>query len=234
MEQNIKTNVLELIREGKIHPHSRAYFAVRFIATILVALLALGVSVFVVSFIFFSIHESGEQFLLGFGRQGLFTFLILFPWTSLVLDLVILLLLEWLLQGFKFGHRISLLMIFVYVFILSSIIGLLINFTPIHRTLLKLADRGELPLIGEVYESLHNSHTSQGVFKGSVSSINGNMIVITKNDLDLDGDEITRTITLPPNSPSLNIGDNVYILGSASGTSVEVVGIQKFPTGRNY
>lgn len=229
LEKNIKANVLEMIRGGRVHIRPKFYFAARFIITILVALLALGISVFVVSFVFFSIHESGEQFLLGFGGRGFLTFLFLFPWTAIILDIIILFLLEWLIQGFKFGHRVSLLTIFLYIFVGSTIIGFLINFTPIHKTLLKLADQGSLPIIGEMYESLHDSHMDQGIFRGNVISKQGNEIIIMRDDKDRDGDEINRTVTLPPNSPIFNIGDSVYIFGSSTGERVGVTGIQKFP-----
>ena len=229
LEKNIKNNVLEIVRGGHVHIRSKFYFIAHLIITILVAVLSLSISAFIISFVFFSIHESGEQFLLGFGSQGILTFLLLFPWTALALDIIFLLLLEWLIQGFKFGYRISLLTIFLSVFVCSTIVGLLVNITPVHKTLLKLADGGNLPIIGEMYESLHDSHTDQGVFRGNVVSIQGNEIIIMRNDRDHDSDEIERTITLPPNSPVLNIGDSVYIFGSSTGQTVGVMGIQKFP-----
>jgi hypothetical protein len=115
--------------------------------------LALLISISVVSFVFFSIHESGEQFLLGFGKKGIITFLSLFPWSALVLDVLLLLFLQWILQGFRFGHRFSLLSLFLGVFLFSSVLGGAVALTPFHAMLLEQADHGELPVVGEFHDA---------------------------------------------------------------------------------
>ena len=78
-----------------------------------------------------------------------------------------------------------------------------------------------------MYESIHDSHTNQGVFKGVITSIKGSEITIVRNDKDHDGDEGQRVVMLPPNSPILNLGDTVYIFGSSTGSNIGVIGIQK-------
>ena len=54
----INNEVLERIKSGKAHMHPRAYFVAQIIVTVAVAVLALALSAFVLSFIIFSIHES--------------------------------------------------------------------------------------------------------------------------------------------------------------------------------
>ena len=49
----------------------RIYFLARVALLVLLAIGALALAMFILSFAFFSIHESGEQFLLGFGQHGL-------------------------------------------------------------------------------------------------------------------------------------------------------------------
>jgi len=227
LPQEIQQKVFERIRGGKARVHTRAYFAARIILTAAVALLALAVSTFVLSFILFSVHESGEQFLLGFGGRGVATFLALFPWLLLIADIVLLFVLEWLLQGFKWGYRFSLLSVFLTVLILSAALATLLSFTPLHRALLDRADRNDLPVVGNMYENIRSSHGAQGVFRGTITSIRGNEIVITHDDGDHDEDDGTWTVTLPQRGvPALSIGDRVYVFGSSNGQSVEAYGIQ--------
>ncbi len=144
----IAQKVLEKVRAGKVQMHSRTYFIVRMGGTALLAILTLLVSVLVVSFIFFSIHESGELFLLGFGSRGVLVFLSLFPWFSLIVDIGLLFLLEFLLQGFKFGYRTSLLSIFAGILLVSVVLGIIFDFLPVQSTLLERADSGQLPVFG--------------------------------------------------------------------------------------
>jgi len=226
LQQEIQQKVLERIKSGKVRMHPRAYFVVQIIVTLAVAVLALALSVFVLSFIIFSIHGSGEQFLLGFGSRGVATFLMLFPWVMLIIDLAIIFLLEWLLQGFKLGYRISLLSVFLGVFILSALLAVIVDLTPIHQVLLGRADEGDLPIIGQLYESIRDSHEGQGIFRGTIVSIQGNEITITHNDGDHDADDGTRTVILPQDAPQLQIGDRVYVYGNGSGDQIQAYGIE--------
>ena len=231
LEQNIKKGVLEKIKSGSIHMRLKSYFTARLFLVIFFTVLALLISVFVISFVFFSINEGGHQFLLGFGSKGISTFFSIFPWMLLVVDIVILILLEWLLQGLKFAYRFSLITIFIVIFLSSTILGIIFNLTPIHGILLDKADKSELPIIGKIYESIHDSHSDIGVFKGTISSIKDNIIIISHNDKDYDADDGTHNVILPENYPSLNLGDKVYVFGSsASNGLIIATGINKLTT----
>ena len=226
LEQNIQDKILKKIKEGHVHMRPRFYFVSRFIITIIVAVLSLIVSVFVISFIFFSIQESGEQFLLGFGGKGIITFFSLFPWTLLVLDIVFLFLLEWLIRGFKFVYRMSFLSIFIIIFVISTILGIFFNLSPVHGIFLDKADKGELPIIGEIYESIHDSHADKGVFRGTIIDLYDNTIVIQHNDKDRDDDDGTQIVILPPRYPQIKIGDTVYVFGNFVNGVIEAQGIE--------
>jgi hypothetical protein len=229
---SIQEQVLQKIRAGA-PMHSREYFIAWSALTALVALLALMASVVVVSFVAFSIGESGELFLLGFGERGLAVFVSLFPWGLLVFDILLLLLLEWLLQNFKLGYRISLLNIFIGIFMLSIVGAALVNLTPLHQTLLQRADEGTLPVFGDSYESIRESHHDQGVFRGTITSLEGNTFVIAHDDRDRDEDDGTHTVVVPPGiaTEPLMVGQRVYVLGTttANGT-IEAYGVRTFST----
>ena len=70
METDIQKQVLEKIRSGAISKRPRLYFTLQVVGIALLSILTLLLTVFVLSFIIFSIHESGEQFLLGFGQKN--------------------------------------------------------------------------------------------------------------------------------------------------------------------
>ena len=227
-KQNIVDNVLKKVREGGVRMHPKMYFIARLIGVIVIAFLVLAISALVASFIFFSIHESGEQFLLGFGGRGVLTFFSLFPWIFILIDIVLIVLLEWLVQSFKFGYRISLLKIFLGILISSIVLGVIIDLTPLHTALLDRADNGQLPIIGELYENIRNSHEGQGVFRGTITSMQGNEIVIFHDDNDHDQDDGTRTVILSSiASSTFQLGDRVYVYGKMSNGLIEAQGVQK-------
>ena len=105
-EPDIKAKVLEKINRGDVHRRPRAYFVAQITVVIALLAVAFALSVFVLSFVIFSVRESGQQFLLGFGQRGIVTFFALFPWIAFVLDILLLVAIEWLSRYFKFGYRL--------------------------------------------------------------------------------------------------------------------------------
>ena len=214
---SIRQSVLEQIKSGKVRRLPHAYFVARILATAVVGVLLLIVSAFIFSFVLFSIHESGEHALLGFGPQGITAFLILFPWPFLLLDAVLLFLLEWLLQGFKFGYRMPLLNIFIGILGVSVLVGFIINATPLHTYLLKRADNNQLPIIGGAYEHIFDHHDDQGVGRGIVVSTTTDGFIMRHTDHDHDTDDGAFMVSAAPGAllPAVKPGDRVLIFGQS-------------------
>jgi hypothetical protein len=219
---SIRQSVLEKIKSGKVRRLPHAYFIARILATIGVGLLLLLVSAFIFSFLLFSLHESGEHALLGFGPSGIVTFFILFPWPLVLIDVGLLFLLEWLLQGFKFGYRIPLLNVFIGIFTISTIAGFLINATPLHTYLLHKADNNQLPVVGGAYEHIFDHHDIDGVGRGLVVSTTTDGFVIQHNDHDHDTDDSSIVVAPAPGVvlPIVKPGDRVIIFGQPQADGV--------------
>ncbi|MBI5004505.1 hypothetical protein HZC00_05440 [Candidatus Kaiserbacteria bacterium] len=233
LHQEIQQKVLARINHDAVHMRSRAYFAVRVVLTALLTAFVLALSAFVLSFILFSIHESGEDILLGFGFLGVRTFLVLFPWVPLALDIGCILVLEWLLQGFKIGYRLSLLTLFAGIGIVSALLALLVALTPLHGILLDRANHGALPILGDPYTHIHDSHRPRGIFRGTIESIRDKEITLIHNDMDRDLDDGVRIVRVPQGvPPDLHPGDRIYILGTSTDDTVSAYGISRFPPRR--
>ncbi len=225
---HITQQVLEKVRTGGVQMHSRAYFIARVVLSVIVAGLTLTISALVGSFIFFSIHLSGHFFLLGYGARGVQTFILLFPWALLALDVALIIALQWLLQGFRFGYRASLLVVFLWVLGGSVALAAVINVLPVNSALLERADRGELPLVGGIYMGVHDSHRAQGVFRGVVISTAGPTSTIIRSDRDRDIDDGQHVVVTGPETKldaPLHVGDQVYIFGTDASGTIEAEGI---------
>jgi len=234
-ETDIKERVFAKIRTGEALMHPRIYFVARIILLAAVAVITLALAMLVLSFAFFSIHESGEQFLLGFGQRGFVAFIMLFPWLPLLLTLLLVLLLDYLLRYFKFGYRISILEVFLVALAVVVGAGILINVTPLHATLLNSADHDNLPIIGPLYEQLHDSHQAAGVYRGDISSIQGTEFVIAHNDNDKDTDDGTWTVLAPAgfDMTTLRVGEPVYVAGRMILGVVNAYGVHELTVDRN-
>jgi hypothetical protein len=228
-ESDMKGKILEKIGHGEVRKRSRIYFVVQIVVVALLFSSAFVLSVFVLSFAIFSVRESGEQFLLGFGRQGVATFIVLFPWAPLIIDILLFILIEWLSRWFKFGYRIPVLRALLGIFIFAIMGGIIVDLTPLHESLLQMANHNELPVIGEWYEGIYASHASQGVFRGTVSSVQGNEFVIFHDDNDHDADDGTWAVVVPAgfDMTSLSVGERVYVAGIAGTGTIQAYGIEQ-------
>ena len=230
-ENDIQKNVLEEIRKGAVLMRPRIYFILRAALIGIAAFVLLLAALFILSFIFFSIRESGVQFLLEFSEQGLATFVTLFPWLTLLIVFALFVLLEALLRNFSFGYRLPLLRIFLWLLVVGLVGSTLLGFTPLHTFLLSKADNGELPLLGNWYESIHDSHQDKGVYRGAVTSIAPSYFTISHSDNDRDTDEGTWSI-IPPDGfdlGQLSIGDTVYVAARVRGATIYAYGIRILP-----
>jgi hypothetical protein len=233
-ETEIKDKVFEKIRSGEASMRPKIYFTLRLILLGTASVLALLLAIFVLSFVFFSIHESGEQFLLGFGQHGFQAFIALFPWWSLLLTVLLILLMDYLLRYFKFGYRVSILEIFLIALVVVMIAGVSVDFTPLHSALLNSADHDDLPIIGHLYEQIHDPHEQQGVYRGTIISIQGDEFIITHNDNDKDSDDGTWTIVVPLgfSTSTLQIGESMYVAGKLTEGKVEAYGVHELTPDR--
>ena len=229
-EPDIKSKVLAKIGHGDVRKHSNAYFVTQVIVIAIVLVSALVLSVFVLSFAIFGVHESGEEFLLGFGQQGILTFFALFPWGAAIADIALFVLAEWLIRQFKFGYRIPVLRAMFGILIFATLGGVIVNLTPLHTTLLRMAEKNKLPILGEWYESIFASHSDRGVFRGTIDVIQGNQFVMAHDDNDRDADDGIWTV-IPPSGfdmMTLTTGERVYVAGTPVRQGVvQAYGIQR-------
>lgn len=226
-EPNIQEKILAKIHLGSVPMHSRAYFLFRAALVSIAAALVLAGALFALSFLFFSVHESGVGYLLEFGEHGIGAFVALFPWTSLLLFIAFVVVLELLVRRFDFSYRFPLLRIFLWILIIGIVGSTLIGLTPLHSSLLSAADKDELPLLGPWYEQIHDSHVEQGVYRGDITAVAPTYFVISHNDTDNDSDEGTWSIVPPAGfgTSTIVVGGKAYVAGQLRSGVVYAYGI---------
>jgi hypothetical protein len=230
MEDSVH-KVLEKIRTHRVAMRSKAYFVLRALGIALLGLISLVLATIVLSFVFISLHRSGELFLLGFGAEGIRTFFLLFPWWLMLVVLLLMLLLEYLLRTYSSGYRFSILAVFGTLVGIAAILSLLLTITPFHEGLENQAMHGSLPFLAPAYAGLHHPHPEAGEYWGVITTVGTSTITIAHDDNDNSPDDGTSTVAIPPGTDvtQLHPGDRIYIGGHFSAGAIHAYGLHSFP-----
>jgi hypothetical protein len=143
-----KELILQNIETNHIKAYSKAHFALRMILLVATAILILLVSICLFSYICFNLRTSG--------RAGIVPFLQFFPWTSLVIDIVLVSMLQWLLRNFRFGYRIPVLHLLLVLLVITGVAGYVVyRETGFNEMLLQEVKQHHLPPpLENLYENI--------------------------------------------------------------------------------
>lgn len=231
-ETGIKENILGKISTNELTMRPKTYFTLKVGALVVVAFCILTISVLICNFILFSIRINGHDSLLYFGSRGFLVFLTFFPWTLLFLDLVFIMLLEWLVRQFRFGYLSPVLYLFFGFFAVIISTGFLLDrVTDFNNGLLSRAREHRLQQpFGDFYEhARYAPPAGSGVYRGVVTAVSGN--TITLYDVDV-GTTSLLTVILPSGdlyaTSSLRLGETIFIAGDVDGsTTIHAFGIRE-------
>ena len=231
----LQKNILDKIRNDEVTMRSKNYFAFKVVLLVIVAVLVLLTSSLLVSFIFFSVSVSGRLLLLGFGWRGFEVFFITFPWGTLLIDIIFVVLLESLLKKFQFGYRNPILYTLGSILLITVFIGIVIEKTPFHDSLLHREETQTLPpVIGSFYIDVKRPPHERGVFRGTVASIDGNTFVLQSGDIDPDLDDATSSLSLRVvlgsnvmASSLVSVGETIFVAGNITNGNIYPYGITK-------
>jgi len=158
--------VLDKIKKGEIKKHSRIYFILKGFVYGLGIIFILSFSLFLGSFIIFTLRARGALFLPRFGVQGITIFFSSLPWTLILIVLSLILLIEGLARGSAIVYRkpllYSVLVIVIFVLLGSFILGR----ANLHNVLFNRAQEHRLPIAGPIYRGyglrqIKNTHIGE-------------------------------------------------------------------------
>lgn len=231
---NIREQILGKIKSGEVNMKPKYYFMLRLCLLAMTIFFAFLLSTILVSYVLFSIEVSGQVFLLGFGAKGFYNFFMALPWFILILDIILVVFIDWLLKSFRFGYNSPILILFVVTLVSITSLGSLLNFTSFHKSLMQRAEKKNLPFAESFYVGLRKSHTTQGIFRGEIVSIGGTTTFFMKyNDFDFDnlGQDETIEVFVPQGMDiyaiSLLPGDKVFIAGEKISGGIRAYGVRK-------
>lgn len=232
---SLKERLIAEIKSGKVRMTPRILYVTQVVALAATALAILITTVFVVNFIFFSMRVAASESLLGFGFSGLFTFLYFFPWPLAVLDVLLVLLFQWLARQFKFGYSVPVLFIVGGIVVGAFFVGLLLDRgTGVNDALFRGRAHLPPPLRG-LYQGMERPHPKgSGVCVCTILAIDGNRLTVE----DAREGTTTLTVILPEHdrratTTGLSVGDRVFIAGEEEGDVIRAFGVRLHPRALN-
>lgn len=224
-DNSIKKKILNQIKKGEVKMHSRAHFLLRSAFVFFGLVLAVFALIYLVSFIFYFLKQSGTFYLSGFGPRGLFLFLGSFPWMLAILVLFLLVIIEVLSRRYSFSYKTPVLY-FILITLLIIVGGsFLVSETGLHPRLQKLSQEKRLCGFGTFYRSRGRSKHSNRVM--------GKVLEITEDGFYLQDSQDNefkvvisdKTRVIP--DADFEKEDLIMVLGEKENNKIYAFGIRK-------
>jgi hypothetical protein len=162
---SLKDNVLGAITEGNATMRPRWQFIIEGIAVGFAMLILFLLAIYLLSFIVFTLRQTGLWFAPALGFQGIGIFFRGAPWILFFSALLLLGFLEFLIRRYAFAYRRPLLYSLLGTIFLVSLCGYAA--LPFHKPLFIAAHRNALPVAGPLYRMYLEPDLS-GVHRGIV------------------------------------------------------------------
>lgn len=226
---NLKDKLLKEIQSGNVVMTPRIHFTLQWAALVAIVAAVLCTTIFIFNFIFFSIRISGNDVLLGFGPEGVRAFARFFPWHLLVLDIGLIVLLQWLVRQFRFGYKTPVLYLLGVLVFGAFAFGFALDRATPFNDRLHEGRRHLPPPVRDFFEGARKSPPrGSGICRCTILAIEGNMLIVE----DARNATSTLRVLLPDNdhratTTDLAVGDIVFIAGEEEDGVIEAFGVHK-------
>ena len=200
----------------------RSYFILKAILYILAILIVFGFSIFLASFIHFTLHANGAWFLPDFGWPGFAFFLITLPWALILLSLIFIILLEFFAK--KFSYRRPIIYSVLVIVILVAASSFAITKLPMHNNLFKSAENNKLPFLGMLYKN-YRKPPCCNAFIGNISSTTDTGFIM-EGEPNETLNVLISPETIFPRGKDIGIDDTILVIGERQGNIIKAQGIR--------
>lgn len=225
MKNNLADKIINKIKERQIGMRPRWHFILQTLLVILVCVLAFILAVWLLSWLYFILHASGAWFLPAFGRRGWLSFLNSFPWWPATIGLILVMILAFVLEKFRWAYRQPLL----YIGLASLGVVILFSWTvaqtPLHRGFYREAYQKDGDLAGSLYRG-YGRMPAGPAYVGTVINAATSTFEITTED-----GQVIFVATTPgtrlPFGYNLAPNDTVMVMGERSDNMLTAWGVRE-------
>lgn len=221
---DLKNNIIEKIRAGQVAMKPRWHFMLETAMWVAALLVVAMIAVYLLSFVFFVLYQSGVWVAPIFGWSGLLFFVVSSPWLLITLVAFFLLLLYLLVTHFSFSYQkplvYSLLGTVLFVIGVSSFIQYLM----IHELMQEFSQRHQLPGFAPLYKGAMEGRP-EGMLVGTIIEMTQTGFVL-KTDKDEMVDIVVSKKTRQPINIQYEVGSQVTVFGKKQDDMLEAFGVR--------
>jgi hypothetical protein len=222
---SLRETVLGKIKRGEVTMRPKWQFMLKGILVVLGAVLLALALLYLVSFVFFALRQTGVWFAPSFGLRGLYALMVGIPWFLVFVAIVFVIVLEILVRRYAFAYRKPLLYSVLGITIAVFVGGFVVAKTEFHRSLYRHMEGPGLPVAGPLYREYGMPHMKQ-IHPGIIASTTEQGFII----MSRQGGEVTVLITPTTRLPlgyDFVLGDQVVIMGEQEEGVVRAFGVRK-------
>ncbi len=220
----IKKKILEKIQSEQVKMRPKWQFVLKAALLIIGIIFIVLILLYLTSFTFFILRQTGVWFLPAFGLRGIGALFVSLPWLLIFLGLIFIFLLETAARRYTFAYRQPLLFSVTILILLVLITSFGISKIGFHQKLFMQARESHLPVAGPLYrgfrtENFDNIHT------GTIIEIQDDTLIME----DRNGNFLTIIIapkTRLPLGRNLEKEDKVLVLGVRDNSKIIAEGIR--------
>ncbi len=230
-KKSIREEISAKIKSGQVKMKPKAYFVFK------ICLLAFGVialtlsSLFITSFIFFSIRAGGLLSLLKFGVPGIRILLFSLPWLLILGAGILIATSEIFAKHFSFVYRRPILYSGLAILLIVILGGSALERTRLHSNLFFLAQNGRLPIAGRIYREFGMPEIRDAHYGVVFEITNGGFRIKTPQ-----GEEFNIIVTAQTQMPPEKItkGEIVIVLGERGDHTIYAQSIRDADENREF
>ncbi len=216
---------LQKIKSGEISMRPRWYFLLHSAVVVTGGVFLCLTLLYLVSFIFYALRESGLWVVPGLGAPASWQLLFSLPWLLIVVAIVFIVLLEILVRQFAFSYRRPLLYTVGVIVLFVIVVGGFVSTTSFHRRVFNSVERRHVPLAPGFYRSYARPRLPN-VVRGRVVGVSSRGLLI----MTAEGEAVSVFITPHtrlPGGAEFETGDTVIIAGERRGDTIAAFGLQE-------
>lgn len=216
---SIKNEILKAIEKGKVKMKPRWHFVLRAALLVVGAILLSLAILYLISFIFFVLHQTGIWFAPRLGFRGLGIFFMSLPWLLILVAMIFIIMLELIFKQNTFTYKKPLLYSTIGLVIFVLLGGLLISKTPFHRGLFDRARDNRLPFGGAIYREFGINRPPENFAIGMVTETNDFGYIIRDPREDIIR-IIVNDQTEFPAGRDVIVNDHIMVIGQRNSNEV--------------
>jgi hypothetical protein len=221
---DIKKKILEKIQSGQVKMRPKWQFVLKAALLIIGIIFIVLVLLYLTSFTFFILRQTGIWFLPAFGLKGLGSLFVSLPWFLVLSGLMFILLLEAAARRYAFAYRRPLLFSVIVLILLVLITSFAISKIGFHQKLFMQARENHLPIAGRLYRGF-GMEKFQDIHSGTIIELHKNGFIMEDRNKEMLVINITSETRFPLGI-QLEPEDSVLVLGKRNNGEITAEGIR--------